>query len=1149
MKKSLLIFIVLFTFNINAQSDPANINFNPPNYTNVSVLNDGEIYKVEIPKDGVYKLTYDYLKNIGIDIANIDPTTIKIYGNGGGALKQLIDDDYIDDLIQVPVYINGESDHKFNKSDYLLFYAEGPNKWNFNRTTKKISYNKNIYSENNFYFIKISSDSGKRVQELIINDTPTYYSYKIDAFAVYEDDRINLLGNFIKTEGTGQEWYGENISGNNEIDFSNKFDNFIFDNNEDIRLWVSFAGRHKSSSNLKVTTNTNTIDSTIPSVDIGYYLSTYAHRKILKDTFKTTDDNVKIKVKYSGEKGWLDQILLNGRKKAKYINKPLIVSDIYAPSNTTASIKIENISSNLFIWDISNTKDISFIDYSKNNSLIYNTSQSNRFIVFSKNHSFPTPGKSTKVENQNLHGINDAEMLLVYNKDFETPAQKFAEYREQHSNIKVYAINIEDIFNEFSSGKWDPTAIRDFTRMLKIKNDKFNYLMLLGDGSFDARGIMRDKDNYIPIYETKASLNPVSCFPSDDYFGLLSYGEGDNLDGILDIAIGRIPVRTEKQAETFIQKIIDYETNTKYFGDWVNNISLSADDVDVSGDTAHLRGAEKISNVVNKKYEIFNINKIYLDAFIQENNAGGQRYPDVNKAINTSFFNGHLIFVYVGHGGVKGLAQERILQKADINSWNNKYKLPLLITATCSFTAFDDPKEETAGETAILKEKGGLIGLFSTVRAVYSSNNDNLMSATFNAIFKNDETKHLPIGEIMKMAKNNTGKDTERNKRKFALFGDPSLCLKFPKQKVFTTKINGNEIANIDTLTNIIDTLSAMERVTIEGYIGDSSGLIDDKYNGKLFVSIFDKPQTLKTNRNDNEGPVLEFKSQKNILFKGVAEVKNGKYNISFILPKDINYKYGIGKISYYAIDANLIQAAGIYNGIVIGGTAKDVVEDKIGPTIDLYMNDTGFAYGGITNSDPVLLGFLEDENGINISNSSIGHELSGDLDHNSDDKLLLNDFYKAELNNYRKGSFSYPLSKLEPGKHTIRVEAWDIFNNKSEKLIEFVVIDKDNNGLKHVLNYPNPFTTNTIFRFEHDLPDNNLDININIFTLSGKLVKSIRHNTTPAGFQVSDINWDGRDDYGSKLANGIYIYKIKVFSTEYNIKRESKFEKLVILK
>ncbi|HEB62765.1 MAG TPA: type IX secretion system sortase PorU, partial [Bacteroidetes bacterium] len=650
-----------------------------------------------------------------------------------------------------------------------------------------------------------------------------------------------------------------------------------------------------------------------------------------------------------------------------------------------------------------------------------------------------------------------------------------------------------------------------------------------------------------PVYETKRSLDPINSFPSDDYFGLISYGEGKNLSGKLDISIGRMPVRTAEQADIIVNKIINYETNKEYYGAWKNNITLCADDVDEEWDITHIKGAESINYNLLNKYPTFNINKIYLDAFIQENNTGGQRYPEANKAINSSVFNGELMFVYVGHGGPKGLAQERVLQKDDINSWNNKTKLPLLITATCSFTGFDDPKVNTAGEVAFLKEKGGVIGLFSTVRAVYSSSNDALMRSTFNAFFSPESNRFLPLGDIIRIAKNNTS--GLENKRKFLLFGDPSMNLNFPKYNVKTTKINNKIITN-DSV--IIDTLSALEAVNIEGMIIDKNYELVNDFNGEIDITLFDKPTKLKTFANDFEGKESlrkEFYLQKNILFKGTAKVENGKFSLNFILPKDINYKYGQGKISYYAIADNLEKAAGYNNNISIGGTANNLISDKEGPQIQLYMNDTGFAYGGITDRNPVLLGFLEDESGINITGIGIGHELSAEMDNNSGNKIILNEFYESEMNNFRKGSFRYPLSKLEPGKHLIKVEAWDILNNRSEKIIEFIAVDGNSEKLKHVLNYPNPFSSMTNFRFEHDLPDQELDIAVNIYSMSGKIVKSISLNKTSPGYQISDISWDGTDDYGNRLANGIYIYKIKVFSPEYNISRESKFEKLVILR
>ncbi len=1130
----------------------ASIAFFPINaqYNDNSVLNDGDIYKIQTNQTGIYKITYSYLKTIGVDIDNIDVSNIKIYGNGGGKLQQIIDEKYIDDLIELPIYIKGGEDGKLNSDDYILFYGEGPDRWLFNNSTGRWQFEKNIYSNSNYYFIKISGTSGKRIADKYVQGTPQYVSNETDVYAVHEEDRLNLLGNYIKTEGSGQQWYGENISSGSEKDFSSYFEKFNFIAGNEVNYNIIFAGRDATAKQFTANLNDEIVYNNISGVDITEPEKTYARRISINKTLTPINNKIKIKLKYDGEAGWLDKIEINARAEIKFNNNTLFLSDSKAPANSIAGFKINNINNNIMVWDISKPGEISNFPVNiKGNfgTFTYNTSESTKFILFSTQNKFLTPGKYEKIENQNLHSINDADMLIVYHKDFEDAAIKLKEYRTEHNNFKVYAIELDKIFNEFSSGKYDPTAIRDFVRMLKTKNNKFMYLLLFGDGSFDARGITRSTDNFIPVYETKSSLNPISSFPSDDYFGLISNGEGRSLSGKLDISIGRIPVRTADQADMIVDKIIDYETNRDYFGAWKNNITLSADDVDADSDITHFHGAESIFSNIKNKYPVFNINKIYLDAYIQENNAGGQRYPEANKAINASIYNGELMFVYVGHGGPKGLAQERVLQKDDINSWTNKTKLPLLITATCSFTGFDDPKVNTAGEVAFLKEKGGVIALFSTVRAVYSSSNDALMKATFDAFFTPESNRFLPLGDIIRIAKNNTtGID---NKRKFLLFGDPAMNLNFPQYSIKTTKINNKPVIND---SDIIDTLSALETVSIEGMIIDNNNDPVNDFNGEIDVTLFDKPTKLKTFANDFDGQESirrEFYLQKNILFKGTAKAENGRFKINFILPKDINYNFGRGKISYYAIADDLKQAAGYNTNISIGGTANNIITDNEGPQIQLYMNDNGFAYGGITDRNPVLLGFLEDESGINITGIGIGHELAAEMDNNTGNKIILNDFYKSEMNNFRKGSFRYPLSKLEPGKHLIKVEAWDILNNRSEKIIEFNVVDSKSEKLKHVMNYPNPFSTATKFRFEHDLPDQELDIVVNIYSMSGKLVKSISQSEISSGYQISDISWDGTDDWGNRLANGIYIYKIKVFSPEYNIKRESKFEKLVILR
>ncbi len=1150
MRIYLLASIIGFSFSLFSQKSNFRNSLVVPAFTFNSVLEEGEIYKMEISESGIYKLTYDYLKSLGVNPDNISAEKIQIFNNGSGRIKQYIDENYTDDLVEIPYFSSGLEDGKFGKDDFILFYAGGPDKWSFNTLRNYWEYDKNIYSNVNYCFIRFGIEKSKSIQKVDFKQNAYQTSDETDVYQVYEVDNINLLGSNIKTSGSGQDWYGDNISNNSERDFSDKFSQFSYLQEKGLNMRIIFAGRDANYSTLTFKPDNQKYEFGISNVNVDDVEAIFAKKIDESRYFIPSSSTLKVKIQYNGESGWLDKLEVNGRKKANFSGTQMLISDKNLKSDTSAQFVINNADANLLIWQINDPKDIKSYNYELNNSqakFSYSNKNNPVFVIFNKSGSYPTPGKSSKIENQNLHGINDAEMLIVYHKDFKTSAEKLAEYRSQHDDMYVYACDQEKIFNEFSCGKPDPSAIRDFARMLKIRNENFDFLLLVGDGSYDQRGIINNKDNFITVYETPGSLDPINSFPTDDYFGMVSNGDGNSLAGDMDVAVGRFPVRTAEQAEYSVQKLIDYESNPEYYGDWMNNFTLVADDEDENSDDAHFYGAEKISNYIQSKYPQGNINKIYADAFTQVQNAGGQRYPEVNEEINSNFFKGMFMFIYFGHGGPKGLAQERILQHEDILSWNNKTKLPVLITATCSFTGFDDPSIVTAGEETFLKEKGGVVSLITTVRAVYAYSNDALIKSIFDVIFSNNQSKNLPIGEILRLAKNNLSSDTY-NKRKFLLFGDPSMKMKFPQFGIKTLEINGNN-AGISGISK--DTLGALDKVYIKGEITGTSGQKVSDFNGTVYLTLFDKELTLKTKANDHnfsESNQYEFKLQKNILFKGKAQVVNGEFEISFIMPKDINYKFGNGKLSFYAIDEKLRQASGYFSNFTIGGTGDNIENDTDGPIISLFMNDTGFINGGITNSEPILLGLLEDESGINITGFSIGHDLSAVLS-SDNTKIILNDFYQSDSDSYKKGSFKYPLSKLEPGRYSVEVEAWDIYNNKSTEKLDFVVIDLENEELKKVFNFPNPFSENTFFRFEHDLADSNLDIEIYIYSMRGELVKNITKTEFSPGFQISDIFWDGTNNAGNKLASGVYVYQIKVLSDEYNIKRESKFEKLIIIK
>ncbi|MCC6280755.1 MAG: type IX secretion system sortase PorU, partial [Saprospiraceae bacterium] len=847
--------------------------------------------------------------------------------------------------------------------------------------------------------------------------------------------------------------------------------------------------------------------------------------------------------------GWLDFIEINARRQLKMTGSAMEFRDLRSLAQAATTFRMSGVSGNLRVWDITNAQVPFAQEITQNGSTAEfgaSTGTLRNFIAFYPNASFPKPETiSGKLPNQNIHALENLHMAIVYHPDFEAQANQLAEHRRTFSNLDVATVNIFQLYNEFSSGSKDPVAIRDFAKMLYDRNpNQFEYLLLLGDGSFDPKNNTNSTANadYIPVFETPESFSPITSYPSDDFFALLSDNEGGSLIGALEIAAGRLTVGTPSEAQIVVDKIIAYDKSAATLGDWHLRTLFLADDEEYN---VHLGQAEDLANMTAATEDWFNIRKIYFDAYQQVSTSGNPRFPDAQSAINSDMFKGALLLQYIGHGGPRGLAQERVVTNNDIAGWENQNRCPLIITATCSFGGYDDYTLITGGEQALLKNNTGAVALFTTVRAVFIGGNNILTDAVQRFIFKRVNGQYRSIGDILKDAKNSLTSDQD-NARRFTLLGDPAMFLALPEYRVATTKINDHEVA-----VGQLDTLKALMRVKIEGVVTDTLGSILNAFNGRVFVSVFDKPQELQTLGQDETSTVRKFSVQQNIIFKGSATVTNGRFSIEFIVPKDINYVYGIGKISYYAENGTPLDAAGAYKNIVIGGNANLVQDDKP-PTIIPYLNTDAFVTGGITNNNPKILVKCADDFGMNVSGTSLGHDLTAVLDGNVLETIVLNDFYVSEQDNFSRGQAIFPLRNLAPGRHTLHVKGWDIANNPGEGFTEFVVAEDGKAAIDHVLNYPNPFTTNTYFQFEHNLAGQLLDVQISIFTVSGKLVKTLQHSAATDGFRVTDIQWNGLDDYGDRLARGVYLYRVKVRGTDLTgatATAESEFEKLVILK
>ncbi|MDQ3190906.1 MAG: type IX secretion system sortase PorU [Bacteroidota bacterium] len=1106
------------------------------NYAPNSVLSTGDWYKIGVTKDGIFKIDYDFLKSIGLNPQDIDPRNLKIYGNGGGMLPFANSKERIDDLIENAILVNGESDGRFDSTDFVLFYGQNPNRWKLNND--KYIHELNLYSDTTFYFITVSNGLGKRVQNSPAPSlTTTHVVTTFDDYAFHEKEVYNLIK-------SGRVWYGEKFEYVTSYDFSFSFPNI--DISTPANLSGDFAARSASIS--KFTTNVDgaIMEATIPHIVFSNYNGPYANQGQSTMTFIPKSSNISVNVTYnkpnSSSLGWLNYLQIHARRQLKMQGNQMIFRDKkslgagnvaeYILSNTTAAIKV---------WDITQPYNIvnqDLVAAGNSHSFKASADSLREFVAFNAVE-FYSPSFSGKISNQNLHGVGQAEMVIVSHPLFINQSNELAHFHRSRG-LSVEVVSTESLYNEFSSGAPDVSAIRDFMKMIydraATQNELPRYLLLFGDGSFDNKGKGASNTNFILTYQSLNSLEPTSSYVSDDYFGLLDDQEGDWLSTseLVDIGIGRFPVKTVAEAQNAVRKIKSYY-DPKTLRDWRNFVCFIADDQD---NNLHLVQAEFMANnsVKDKNY---NIDKIYLDAYQQISTPGGKRYPEVNEAITRRFEKGALIVNYTGHGGEIGLAEERILSTPQINNWKNSDNLPLFVTATCEFTRFDDPSLTSAGEYVFLNPLGGAIALFTTVRLVYAGPNFDLNKHFYNYAFEKIDGKSPRLGDLFRLTKMASAIPGGINNRNFTFIGDPAVELAYPKHNVVTSTIKGNDV------NTVVDTIKALEKVTITGFVSDANGQKLTGFNGIVYPTVYDKSSTVKTLGNDSDSQIREFQLQKNAIYRGKVSVKNGDFSFTFIVPKDIGYNFGKGKISYYA-ENTIEDAHGYFEEFYIGGTADNAVADALGPQIDLYMNNDKFVFGGITDEKPKLLAYVEDESGINTVGNGIGHDIVAILDENTDKAIVLNDYYEAELDSYQKGTLSYPFSKLTEGPHTLKVKVWDVYNNSSEAYTEFVVANSAELALKHVLNYPNPFTTHTEFYFEHNQPGMWLDVQVQIFTISGKLVKTLSTSTRSDGYRAEPIPWDGIDDFGDKIGRGVYIYRLKVRANDGSI--AEKTEKLVIL-
>jgi hypothetical protein len=1145
-----------FSFRVTDNGERISAGSSERTFTSNSVLSTGDWYRMSVTNDGIYKVTYAMLKQMGLEPDSLDPATVRLYGNGGDQLPFLNSEFRHDDLAENAIYVvDGGVQGSFDSGDYFLFYGQSPNRWHYDTTAQSFRHNVHIFSDSTYYFLTfdpVSAGPPKRIQlRPSLTVTPNYTTSAYDNYQFHEEDRLN----FIKS---GRQWYGEQF----DVELSQTF-NFNFPNiitSEPVYIRSNVIAASFSASYFRVYHNNQQIfQQNILAVGTSY-TSDYAAENISSGTFMPSGSNIGVTLEYtpttSTSVGYLNYLELVARCD-------LTLSGNQMPFRDSRSSGIGNFSrfnfnsgsQSVTIWDV--TDPTTVVEQGQDQQgFVVETDGVREFLAFTGN-SFLTPRMNGRVANQDLHGMPQADYIIVTHPDFLSEANRLAQFHRETNNLTVNVATTQQVYNEFSSGARDMVAIRDFVKMFydraSSQADMPKYLLLFGDGSYNNKSSSGTNTNFIPTYQSLNSISRVGSYVSDDFVGFLDEDEGDwddNTQDLLDVGIGRFVVTTIAEARAAVDKTINYtlpgtlsdlttcnESNTTSFGDWRNMLCFVADDEDGS---LHLDQSNNLAVYLKNNYPVYNQDKIYIDAYQQVSTPGGQRYPDAYDAISERVQRGALIVNYTGHGGETGWAGERILDNTMIEGWTNNRKFPLFITATCEFSRYDDPGRVSSGERAFLKADGGAIALMTTTRLVYAAQNAVLNFAMITELFVENNGVRPRLGDIYRKTKNNPSVMAGGiNPRNFSLLGDPALMLAYPKYDVITTAINGQPVIADN------DTLGALQKVTISGEIRNNGQKLTG-YNGIIYPTVYDKAVDVSTLVNDATSQPRTFQLQKNILYKGKASVTNGEFSFTFIVPKDIAYQVGRGRLSYYALNSQY-DAHGSFDSLMIGGSSNSSITDNDGPEISLYMNDEKFIFGGTTDENPKIFALVVDSNGVNTVGNGIGHDITATLDGQTDRTIVLNDYYESDLDSYQSGRVLYQLHDLSEGPHTLKFKIWDIYNNSSEAYTEFVVAESAELALNHVLNYPNPFTTKTSFFFEHNKPCNTLNVQIQIFTVSGKLVKTLDRTVLCEGYRIDDITWDGRDDFGDPIGRGVYVYRLKVRAADGT--SAEKYEKLVLLK
>ncbi len=1075
-------------------------------YADQSVLNSGHWVKIRVSESGICRMSFTQLRDAGID-----PAKVQVFGYGGAMKTQDFSIKNIDDLPHVPV-IKGE--------DYILFYAQGPISWSYNG--ERFVHTRNTYSNYGYYFLTDSEAGIAEEEAPVPSGTPTeVYDYRM--YQVHELDSVNLVDRS-GIAGGGREFYGEQFIVGRKRSFVLQTPNAL--EGEQITAVINAAAYSNNTSYFSSILNTTTSSLRIEGIrSDDFYSFGKTGTVTIKSPAAAEQQQVSMTLQNSaaGALGWLNYIELTTPCALRMTGSWMPVrTTVNYRSSTPVRFHLSGADANTQVWDITNLAQITRVPVTlSGNELQWTGTQADGIheyvVINTRGNRFVSAQVMGEVKNQNLHALRNIDYIIICPEGYESISEDLARAHEKKEGITWAVVTDQQVYNEFSSGTPDATAYRWLMKMLYDRADGVNakprWLLLMGHGTYDNRKLSAySGSNLLLCYEAVNSVNEVQAYATDDYFGYLEDHEGtSDTNATMDIGVGRLPVNNTDEARAVVDKIIRYMRNDLP-GKWKNQIVYLADDGE---NGSHAITAEGSAELVRLKNPDFVVNKIYLDAYPQEVNASGESYPLAKNRLDNLLKNGVLFFDYSGHGGYNAITNESILNLREIEAMSNK-RLGFWLFATCNFAQYDSGRR-CAAEAAVLNPNGGAIAVLAATRTVYADQNTKINREVCDTLFGHKNVFHydITLGEATAIGKNGI-LSSNINRLPYTLLGDPALRLNYPTDYYVQT-------------TTEIDTLHALSVQQVEGRIIDEDQQQVSDFNGKVEITIYDKMQELYTRDNDNktdEATEIYYNDYPNTLFSGSADVTEGRFSYTFMVPKDIRYNYGKGRIVYYAHsnDDVIAEAIGHHEDFQIGGTGSILSADTIGPQMQIYLNTPTFRDGDKTYATPRFFADLYDENGINTAGAGIGHDLMLIIDDDPKKTYSLNEYFLSDNGSYQAGRVSYLMDALPDGAHSLTFRAWDLLNNSTTQSLNFIVEAGLDPSISSVTTYPNPVEAQGLVNLviNYDQPDELLQTEIYLYNMSGQMVWS-KKMSNPETVQIN------LPELG--LRQGVYFYHVRLKS------------------